>query len=771
MTRTTYLPATTGWVRPTWRFGQSLRKHFPAVLTGLVFAVVGAVGGGYVGNTAISLETVIYSWQETEAELFVTDEYGSLADYPPSQQFVDMGSNRVSFPLTEEYHRKSFVQRLDPCDCPWGIAVGRIGLASPFAYESISPEYWLPGGSIERLIPDANMQLVEIRLPETDPQIVVYMDVARFIERSTVLGALAGAAIAVLALGLGAFLAPRIRDRIREGTRHRAGPPRRHASNKLPVWVAWGAGILVSVSAVQMLAGSFVTGITIDEGYHVGHLQNFLEGRNYSSESYGPVAALVGHGVNVVLGNETWGLVSSAPEAFAGRHLGMALLGALALGAVGLTVGAMIGSWTWGLVGAALLGSLPLWVGHSMFNIKDVPAGSGYALFTAGLVVLAIHRFSLTLRLALGLGFVVCGVLLGIGTRPGLWPLFLASASIALVVWMVGSFLQRSRMSPSARRNYVAGVLGGVLLLLGALLSMLFFTDLGRELSDAVTRSLDHPWSKSRRYAGERVFNRPDALFVFQILLSQMPAAISGLFLTGTATGVFAVARDIRRGESLSSISRVFAIAAVPAFTPFFVVAIFSPVLYDGIRQVLFVLPAVAVIAALGLWGILRSALWLFDSRRIVKTTVSVAAGLVLCLVTVDQLRLFPYNYVYVNVIAQDAGMSGAWESDYWDSSMREAISETVVAGDPITCGFTHQTFWNLGDIRDPCITVSPYLQNLGPESESRLGPREFWTIRSERDLMQYGPRPFNCFPESAVIRMLRFEPLVMSRLYRCIDY
>jgi hypothetical protein len=36
---------------------------------------------------------------------------------------------------------------------------------------------------------------------------------------------------------------------------------------------------------------------------------------------------------------------------------------------------------------------------------------------------------------------------------------------------------------------------------------------------------------------------------------------------------------------------------------------------------------------------------------------------------------------------------------------------------------------------------------------------------------MQYGPPPFNCFPESAVTRNLRFEPVVMSRLYRCIDY
>lgn len=762
------IPPGSGAVK-SWR--ERVRKHSLWVAVYLGGASLGALTGGYVGNTAISLEAVVYSWQETEAELFVTDEYGSFADYPSTTQFVDMGSNLVSFPLVEDHQRNSFIQRLDPCDCPWGISVGRIGLSSPFAYESTLPDYWIPGGSNQRFIADANMQLIDNRLPETDPQVIVYLDVAEFIERSTVRGAFAGGAIALIALGLASFVALRSRERSQASAFARATPPRRGTSGKLPPWVAWGGGALAVLGVVQMLAGSWQTGITIDEGYHVGHLQNFLDGRNYSSQSYGPVAALVGHTTNVVLGNEIWGVVSSSPEAFAGRHLGMALLGVLAVCAVGLTVGVMTGSWTWGLVGAALIASLPLWVGHSMFNIKDVPAGAGYALFTAGLAVLIVARFSPPLRFFLAAGLLVAGAGLGIGARPGLWPLFVASASVALMAWIVGQFFTRSQLSRSSRRNLVVSVGSAVVLFAGSLLLVLFFTDVGRELADAVTRSLDHPWSKSRRYAGLRVFNRPDALFVFQILLSQIPAVISGLFLVGTATGVVTLVRDIRRGEALSAISRIFAIVAVPVFTPFFVLAIFSPVLYDGIRQILFVLPGVAVMATIGFWGLLRSALWLFDSRRTVKTTFGVALVAVLALVAVDQLRLFPYNYVYVNEIAQGAGMSGAWESDYWDSSMRGAIAETVALDDPITCGFTHQTMLNISDLRDPCITISPYLDSLAPASDSILGPREFWTIRSERNLLQYGPPPSNCFPESAVTRTLRFETLVMSRLYRCIDY
>ncbi|MDA7715898.1 hypothetical protein N8797_00830 [Pontimonas sp.] len=732
--------------------------------------LLGALAGGIWGNTDVSLETVIYSWQETEAELFVTDEFGTFSDFPTTTRFVDMGSNRVSFSLTEDYQRRAVIQRLDPCNCPWGISVGRIGLASPFAYEGLQTEYWSPGGSNQRLIADTNMQLIENRAPEVDPQIVFSLDIARFIQRSTVLGALTGAVFAGATLGLVRLVSFRLRPKsVSIGDSLR--PPSTWTSPaKLPAFVGWGAGVLILGAVVQVVAGSLSTGVTIDEGYHVGHLQNFLEGGDYSSASYGPAAALVGHAVNVVLGNETWGLVTSTAEAFGGRHLAMALLGILAIAAVGLTLGVAFGSWSWGLLCAALLASVPLWVGHSMFNIKDVPAGAGYAVFTAGLAVLIVNRLGLVSRLGLGFLLVAAGTLLSVGTRPGLWPLMLATAISALVVWSLGQFFERSLLLRADKFRIVIKVMAGVFVFLALILLLLFFTDVGRDFADSVTRSLNHPWSKSRRYAGLRVYNRPEAFLVFQILLSQLPLALSALFLVGTATGLVLWAQDIRRGQSISALSRVFAISAVPLFAPFFVIAVFSPVLYDGIRQILFVLPGLAVIAGIGVWGALNVTLWLFGSRRSVKLLFGMTLAVILSLTTIDQIRLFPYNYTYVNPLAQGSGVSGAWETDYWDSSMREAIVDEVAVGDPTTCGFTHKTFWNIGELRPPCVAVAPYLDSLAPASDSILGPREFWTVRSERDLLQYGPPPFNCFPESSVSRTLRSETLVMSRLYRCID-
>ena len=92
---------------------------------------------------------------------------------------------------------------------------------------------------------------------------------------------------------------------------------------------------------------------------------------------YGPVAALVAHAVSVVLGTETWGVLLGAPEAYATRHLAVALFSLLGVAAVAATVRLLLRSWRWALVSAAILTAIPTWLGHGMFNIKDTPVAAG----------------------------------------------------------------------------------------------------------------------------------------------------------------------------------------------------------------------------------------------------------------------------------------------------------------------------------------------------------------------------------------------------------
>lgn len=746
------------------------RSTMVAAATSILSAVVGAFLGYSIGKHDISVEAVVHSWHKSESQLYFAGDFGDFLEASTIRLPVDMGSNRLRFPVETAEQQNSYLQRFDPCACIQGVAVGRIGLRSPFSYEPFGVERWELAGSLQGAVPDATMFSLLNANQADDPQILLYLDIESFVERSAAIGAFLGGGVGLLAASCGLFLANRLRSAkeslaVREVRRHRL------TTSKPGFWMAISALVFAGVGMAQIVAGATATGVTIDEGYHVGHLQEYLDGGNYSTASYGPAAALVGHAVNIALGNEVFGTVSSVPAAFTGRHLGVALTGILALLAVGLATGVLLRSWSWGFVGAALLASIPLWVGHSMFNIKDIPAGSGYALFGAGLVVAVSQHLRPAYRLSLTPALVLCGIALGVGTRPGMWPLFAASALAAVVVWSIGFFIKRSRLDSTARLYVGFSVLSAVVVIIAASVMALLFTEVGRDLAEAVTRSLDHPWSRSRRLLGERVFNRPDAWLVFSVLMSQLPTALGVVFVIGSLVSLWIFGASLIRGNLWPSLSHVFPLWAIPVFVPFIVVAIFSPVLYDGIRQILFILPGVAVFATVGIWAIFQLALRVFESRETVKTLSGVAFGLVAVLIAVDQLRLYPYNYVYVNEIAQGTGVTGAWETDYWDASFREAIDGYVVAGDPIMCGHTHTLYVDIENLRPLCIAASPYVAALSPGVPSVLGEREFWTVRSEREFLESGPPPSNCAPYSAVTRMLRFEPLVMSRLYICEDY
>ena len=51
----------------------------------------------------------------------------------------------------------------------------------------------------------------------------------------------------------------------------------------------------------------------------------------------------------------------------------------------------------------------------------------------------------------------------------------------------------------------------------------------------------------------------------------------------------------------------------------------------------------------------------------------------------VAQTRLFPYNYAYLNPVAELGGVNGHWETDYWFASAPEAL-ERVPRGVKLRC-------------------------------------------------------------------------------------
>jgi hypothetical protein len=187
------------------------RKESVAAIVVILATLLGAVAGAFVGHRQVSLETVIHSWQKSEAQLYFTGPYGEFSEDNALRVPIDMGSNRIRFPLDTAEQRGSLIQRLDPCSCNQGIALGRIGLRSPFAYDAIGVERWTPSGGTQSFRLDSTMVSLQNAEGSLDPQVLVYAEIENFATKSAVIGGFLGGAIVLLAVSFSIFVIQRLR--------------------------------------------------------------------------------------------------------------------------------------------------------------------------------------------------------------------------------------------------------------------------------------------------------------------------------------------------------------------------------------------------------------------------------------------------------------------------------------------------------------------------------------------------------------------------------
>ncbi len=196
----------------------------------------------------------------------------------------------------------------------------------------------------------------------------------------------------------------------------------------------------------------------------------------------------------------------------------------------------------------------------------------------------------------------------------------------------------------------------------------------------AVLAALSFPDTFPVLFEGE--VTRSDALpsyYLAKYLLITTPPSLLLLAALGLGAGV----RDARR-EPRSQASLALAAVAFWLLGPLVLASVSRPNVYDGMRHLLFALPALALLAGRGgawLLEILeewasRSAL---PSLTLQKATLrnAILAGLFLAISSsfAWHVRLHPYQSTYFNAFV--GGMSGAngrYETDYWLSSYREAM-------------------------------------------------------------------------------------------------
>ncbi|MFL6021856.1 MAG: hypothetical protein ACJ72O_00810 [Marmoricola sp.] len=517
-----------------------------------------------------------------------------------------------------------------------------------------------------------------------------------------------------------------------------------------PRFLLWLSAAVVVAGTVMALVGAFQTGITRDESYHVTRLDNYLHhgvyaldtavagddatGSGENTSVYAPVTALVLHAGSVLLGQEGWGSVSVTPGAYDTRHLGIVLIGLLGTAAAAGIVRLLLGSWRWGLVGAAVLMALPMWTGHLMFNIKDVPVATGYTLVTLALVAMVCNEARRPLRVVL----LFAGVVLMVGTRPAM-----VSAAVAGVLVLLGSLaLTRRDALRSAVTEVAAAAVASYVVLLAVYPKV--FAHPGTLLQSG---------EKSASFKGGATTS---VGYVPFYVLAQTPL----LLLLFSVIGVVVAARWVLRREPRST--GLLLVGTQLVALPLVAVVSHSD-LYNGLRQLLFFAPAWAVLATLGI-ALVR---W--------QRAAAAVAALALVAPMVDQAIEFPYQYTYFNA-AYDAAVGThrpyGVQTDYWRASAPELLGHIPTDGQVI-CGPNRTGGQARRYSTGPGRSVDCRVDPLGPLASfwkadrkplgDTLPHAEFYAV-IDNDY----PLPRNCSRMSAVTRPRHGRTITMLYLARC---
>ncbi len=566
----------------------------------------------------------------------------------------------------------------------------------------------------------------------------------------------------------------------------------RGKANRSHLIAAVAIAVLV-VSLFEFAVGTQRVGITFDEPLHAKRTQawidtgwyvpeRFLVDEEPGSEAaaspyvYGPAYSATAHGLNRLVANESAGEISRSESAWLTRHIVVALLAIAGALAAAVSVWAITGSRIFALWTAAALCAIPIWTGMGFFNPKDIPAAAGYTLFTTGLILAFGRKPDDRVPIARGFAIfflVAAGYFFGAGTRLALWlPLAGSLGLFMLLYWLrfrFGGFPRDSIALISVAAGVAAGVAVTVLVYPAVFAEPLSF------LTNTITNSADFDWTGSTLTAGSLLSQQPPWWYLPIWLFASMPLLLLLLAITGAVVLFRPIGRPVRRfhglGRDLIQRPEFPGIIVLFQALPLAVGSVvLSSVMYTGLRQFLFMVPALAILAGIGgfhLWRYARARARVGSKGP--ARMVLAALCLALIIPTVEGGLLFPYNYVYVNPIAGVGGVNGNWETDFFWASSREAADRVPDDVRPVcTPKPDPRLAYPIAVIFQDCARFGlPYFRALDasqPPIDNPSGPA--WALAR---LRENGRLPEYCRSVDDVTRWLRGEQVVMSYVAQCL--
>jgi 4-amino-4-deoxy-L-arabinose transferase-like glycosyltransferase len=358
-------------------------------------------------------------------------------------------------------------------------------------------------------------------------------------------------------------------------------------------------------------------------------------------------------------------------DLFESRRLMGAIVGILGLIVVWRTA-RRLGGPVAGLAALVLLAVTPLYYGHMFINAKDAPFAVAMA-FLLYAFVRAFDEYPRPKPLTLVLFGAALGLLIGTRVIGGIAVLF---AATGLLVYVLAEMRERGAYSAFQRAATFVGVLALSLPLAYAIMAIVWPWAVQAPLNPFraiayYSNFWERPWREL--YDGMRIMiPEMPRTYLPKLCLLKIPEIFGGLAIAGTAGALVAIIR----GKGTPAMRASLALLVAAAVLPIIITVLTRPVLYNGIRHFLFVMPPLAILGGI-------AAGWLFDRLSQYRLPAAVAAtsafAILIGITIVDLVRIHPYQYALFNQVAGGIrGASDRYMLDYWALGFKEA-SETLL--------------------------------------------------------------------------------------------
>ncbi|MDA1316771.1 MAG: hypothetical protein O3B87_01960 [bacterium] len=295
------------------------------------------------------------------------------------------------------------------------------------------------------------------------------------------------------------------------------------------------------------------------------------------------------------------------------------------------------------LIGPILLFLTPRFLGHIPANPKDIPFAIGYMTSMVGMLLCA--KWDNKMRI------LILGILIGMTSAIRIVGLTLIPL---YVLFRIVSLFESSLHDMAKKSAHV--LLES--LIIGLIAYLVFIFNMPYVGADPINHFIEllkvtakYPWYGNIYYFGESIgFDKRPLMYLFVWIGVSTPLPILFLALYGMV-------------RKMKSTMRSLKYLIVISLGMHMLIYIFlNPVIYNGLRHYLFLLPHFAILAALGYIDLLQN-------KRYKKLVVM--TGILFAFMIMGwYVRFHPYQYTYFNIL----GNHKQFELDYWAASDKEAM-------------------------------------------------------------------------------------------------